>query len=858
MDRERPEWQLMVKVAFIGLALALILAFGSQAVMAQESKDKWPKRFEHPKGTVIMYQPQLEDFKDDKLTARAAVSVKKKEWKAPVFGAVWLSGRVLIDRDSRMATIDDVKVTEAKFPEAKPEQLEKLTTFLNTEMEDWSIPIGLDRMLAALEVVEKAHAGDQGLKNEPPKIIFVTHPTVLVLLDGDPKLMPVPKSPLMRVANTPFIMLYDPPAKTYYLRGGDDWLSAADLKGPWKDMETLPESLKSLEGEVQKVAKAKDKVAAKKVEAKGDKMPAVLVSTVPAELLATQGEPQYTPIAGTNLLYVSNTENNIFMDTATQQYYALLSGRWFKTKALADGPWTYVAPNQLPADFAKIPENSVKGFVLVNVAGTSQAKEAVLENFIPQTAAIDRKKATTKVEYAGAPKFEKIAATDLEYAVNTGKSVFKEGAKYYAVDQGVWYEADSPDGPWKVSVSPPKQVDQIPPSNPNYNAKYVKVYDSTEDTVTVGYTPGYTGSYVDNGTVVYGTGYSYQGYSSPEAYIPPPATYGYAAAYDPYGGSWGYQTPYYDPGSWLVAGLTAAAVGIGVVAIADNWWGYGHGYWGGGWWGAGGYNNININNIHNNVINPRPGPPGPRPPGPRPPDWRPDGRPIVHPVVSPANRANLYNRPGNENRLASLPGKPATRPVSGVAGERPGAKPERPAARPERPAAKPDRPGQAAKPQPATRPAQAKPQVRPAGGQNNVLADKNGNVYKRDNQGNWQQRQGNQWSKPGAERPATRPAAQPAARPTARPEATRPAARPEASRPAARPSMDTGQLNRDFQARQRGEARTQNFQRASAASLPAGVSRPSGGGGGGGMSRPSGGGGGGGRSGGRGGGGGRR
>ena len=157
----------------------------------------------------------------------------------------------------------------------------------------------------------------------------------------------------------------------------------------------------------------------------------------------------------------------------------------------------------------------MKGFVLVNVAGTPQAKEAVLDNSIPQTATIDRKKATTEVKYAGEPKFEKIADTDLEYAVNTGKSVFQEGTKYYAVDQGVWYEADSPNGPWQVSVNPPGEVDKIPPSNPNYNAKYVKVYDSTDDTVTVGYTPGYTGSYVDNGTVVYGTGYDYPGYSSP-------------------------------------------------------------------------------------------------------------------------------------------------------------------------------------------------------------------------------------------------------------------------------------------------------------------------------------------------------
>lgn len=833
MDRKRLAKKL-VGVAILSF-LAWTLILGRPALAANE-QDPWPKRFEHPKGTVVMYQPQLEDFKDNKLTARAAVSVKKKEWKEPVFGAVWLAANVAVDRDTRMATIDEVKVTEAKFPEATPEQLEKLTTFLNTEMAAWSIPISLDRLLAAWEVVEKAQAADQGLKNEPPKIIFVTHPTVLVLLDGDPKLMPVPKSSFMRVANTPFIMVYDPAGKTYYLRGGNDWLSAVDLKGPWKDVATLPEPLKALEGEVQKVEKAKGKAAAQKVEARGDQMPAVLVSTVPAELLSTRGEPQYTPIADTNLLFVSNTDNNIFMYTATQDYYALISGRWFKTKSLAEGPWSYVAPNQLPADFAKIPENSVKGFVLVNVAGTAPAKEAVLDNSIPQTAVIDRKKATTKVEYAGEPKFQKIAGTDLEYAENTGKSVFKEGTKYYAVDQGVWYEADSPNGPWQVSVSAPKQVDQIPPSNPNYSAKYVKVYDSTDDTVTVGYTPGYTGSYVDNGTVVYGTGYDYSGYSSPEAYIPAPATYGYAAAYDPYANSWGYQPSYYNPGSWLAAGLTAAAVGVGVAAIANNWWGHPHGYWGGGYWGAGGYNNININNIHNNVINPRPGP--------RPPHWGPDGRPIVHPVVSPGNRPNLYNRPGNQNLLASRSGAPVARPASGVAGERPGQ-------------IGAGRPGGG--PAAGTKPAQ--PKVRPAGGQNNVLADRNGQVYKRDNQGNWQQRQGNQW-KPQTT-PATRPAA--AARPSPRPE--RPAAAPRptpAARPTAapHPSFNAGQMNRDYSARQRGEARTQNFQRSQAAPRPSpspSFSRPSGGGGGGGgISRPAGGGGGGGPRGGGGGGGGRR
>jgi hypothetical protein len=819
MNRLHLASKLVGTVVFIILAGALIL--GKPALAAQ---DPWPKRLEHPNGTVIMYQPQVEDMKGDKLTAYAAVSAQKKEWKQPVFGALWLAGRVVTDRDTRMATIDEVKVTDAKFPDAKPEQLEALKTFLNEEIKDWSTTISLDRLLAALAVVEKEQGADAGLKNEPPQVIFKSHPAVLVPLDGEPKLLPVPDSKLMQVANTPFIMVYDPEGKAYYLKGGDAWMSAAEVTGAWKDVETLPAPVQALAAkmkaaEKQAVQKAGKQPARKEVEKTAGEMPEVIVSTVPAELLVTDGEPEFTPIKGTNLLFVSNTESNIFMDTGSQEYYTLLSGRWFKGKSLQTGPWSYVAPDKLPADFAKIPPESTKGFVLVNVANTQQAKEAVLDNHIPQTAAIDRKKATTEIKYAGEPKFDKIADTNLEYAVNTGKTVFKEGTKYYALDQGVWYEADSANGPWKVSVQPPQDVNKVPPSNPHYNAKYVRVYDSTDDTAYVGYTPGYTGSYVDNGTVVYGTGYNYPAYSTPSTYIPPaaPATYGYAATYDPYASTWGYQPSYYNPYSWL--GPSLVGFGAGMLTGYAIW---GHdNYYGGGWWGGGGYNYNNININHNNIYN-RNWNPGKR--------W-PDGRPIIHPVVSPANRPNLYNRPGNENRLASRPGRP---------GDRPGV-------RPDRPGPGVDRPGQAARPRPETRPVSH--QVRPAGGKNNVFADKSGNVYRRDNQGNWQQRQGNQWSKPAA---AARPAAQPS-RPSgqvSRPGGFQPSQRPaditqRSSRPsqpsAARPSYDANRMNREFQARQQGQMRTQNFQRAQSSPAFRGggsMSRP-----GGGFSRPAGGGG---------------
>jgi hypothetical protein len=815
MKKNYSAWNPMGTAILTILSLALV--FGRPALAAQ---DKWPKSLQHQNGTVIMYQPQLDNMKDDQLTAYAAVSFQKKGWKQPMFGAVWLTARVVTDRDKRMATIDQVKVTDIKFPDAKPEQLEAGKQFLNTEMQNWSFPISLDRLVASLEAVEKRRTIDEDLKNNPPQIIFKDHPAVLVLLDGEPKLLPIPDSKLMRVANTPFAMVYDPQAKTYYLKGGDTWLSASELKGPWKDMESLPANLQKLQAQMEEKKKEIAKKGGKKkppkeVEKVAGKLPEIIVATVPSELLVTDGEPEYTPIKDTNLLYVANTENNIFLKTAGQEYYTLISGRWFASKSLKDGSWKYVAPDQLPVDFAKIPPESTKGFVLVSVAGTTQAKEAVLDNSIPQTAAISRKEATITVQYAGKPKFESISGTNLQYAVNTGTAVFKEGDKYYALEQGVWYEADSPEGPWQVSVSPPSEVSKIPASNPHFNAKYVKVYSSTEDTAYVGYTPGYTGSYVDNGTVVYGTGYSYPSYSTADAYIPYQSTYGYAATYDPYESTWGYQPSYYTPWSWLGPGLVGFGLGYAVGAATNNWWR--GGYYGGGWWGSGGYyyNNVNINH---NYVNNRNWQTGNRWPGYKPgsrPGWRPGegwrpgdrpgrpgrpGRPSQMPsniYNRPGNRDRLASRPGAGDRLASRPGGPATRPVAGI-------KPGQPSARP----------------RPATR-----PQARPAKGGNNVFADRSGKVYRRDAKGNWQQRQGNQWTRAqAAARPATRPS-----RPAS---VSRPTPRPR--QPAVRPSFDANRMNRTFQSRQRGQIRTQNFQRIHSGGRPAGGGGGFRGGGGGG------------------------
>lgn len=836
-------------VVVLSTAVTLVSVFSGSVPAAT---DEWPMRFKDQKGEVVMYQPQLEDFKDDKISGRAAVSVTSKEFKEPLFGAVWLEGRVSVDRDSRTAKIYEARVTDVKFPSARADQQEKVKKFLNEEIEGDVHTIALDRLVAAMDLLEKQRAVDENLNNNPPRIIYRNQPAVLVLLDGEPKLMPITDSTLMRVVNTPFLMVYAAADKTYYLKAGDTWVSSFVVEGPYSPLASLPTALREFEEKMklerERIAKARgadagrerEMEAERKVELEKGALPEIVVSTEPAELIVTEGEPQFTPIEGTNLLYVSNSENNIFMDTTSQQYYVLLSGRWFGAMSLQDGPWSYVPSTSLPADFAKIPEGSIKGFVLVSVAGTQQAKEAVMDTYIPQTALIDRKNATIEIKYDGLPRFEAIPNTKVEYAVNTQDAVFKVSDKYYACVQAVWYESTSPNGPWKVSVEVAGELYSIPPSNPHYNSRYVKVYDSTEDTARVGYTPGYTGSYVQNDTVVYGTGYSYPAYSSPTSYVPYPSTYGYSAIYDPYASAWGYQPAYYNPYSWLVPTIVGIGAAIVMAAIVDDWWddNYYHPYYG-GWWGWGGYRYHNIYYIHHyhypnwrwDRRRPPYWRPGDRPdwrpdrpwhrdrrlhrdiplrPGDRP-DWRPRraGEPLDRFAGLPYQRSNLYKRPGMENKVVD---DKRIRPAGTERLEERRAPERRDRGRLE------------------TRPSdERRRSVEPTGKRqkpaeqmkkNNVFTDREGNVYRRDNRGNWQERGDRGWSNLDQ---SDRRQVRPPSRDTGR------SPRPEVTRPTPRSSMERNNLDREFRARERGAQRSYEFRRSQEFRPPPSAGRPRGG-----------------------------
>ena len=76
------------------------------------------------------------------------------------------------------------------------------------------------------------------------------------------------------------------------------------------------------------------------------------------------------------------------------------------------------------------------------------------EQAVPQTAAVKTTAgASFSVTYDGKPQFKPIEGTGMTYAVNTSAAVIWSGGRYYACDQGVWYESAaatgvSGGGPW--------------------------------------------------------------------------------------------------------------------------------------------------------------------------------------------------------------------------------------------------------------------------------------------------------------------------------------------------------------------------------------------------------------------------
>jgi hypothetical protein len=502
-------------------------------------------------GTVLMYQPQVSSWSNWKhIVAFSAVSYRDKTATAekPAVGTLKLEADTKVALEDRLVNLHDLKIVEANFSTLQKEQVREISTEIDKAIPDDDRVIALDRILANLNKSEIVPKNVEGIKADPPNVFFSKTPAVIVNLDGDAIWSPIKENDLKYAVNTNWDLFQHGPTNTYFLRNDATWLKATDMKGPWSPAGTLPGSFKKLPDE-ENWKDVKANLPGKALAASA--VPKVFVSTTPGELILLTGEPNYQAVPGTGLLWVGNTDSDVFRVGKTGSVYYLVAGRWFSAPDFT-GPWTFATPS-LPADFQKIPLEHERSRVLASVPGTDQAAEAVLIAQIPQTARVNTKETKApEVAFQGDPQFQPIEKTTVERAVNTDKDVFKIDGKFYMCHQGVWFVGTSASGPWEVASSVPEQIYQIPASSPSHHVTYVTVEDSSDDDwVVYAAAAGYTGMMVAWGCTVWGTGYYYPPYWGYGGfypyYYPHFPTYGYSAWYNPWTGAYGRSARVYGP-----------------------------------------------------------------------------------------------------------------------------------------------------------------------------------------------------------------------------------------------------------------------------------------------------------------------
>ncbi len=537
------------------MLLVLCLWSASMALAKQDVTDDpgWPRVVEKGGKRLTIYQPQVDSWREFAVIQfRSAISVKESGAKDERFGVLEVEARTIVNDRAREVTAQPVRreIRFANLPDSEEARLRNVVNDLLPQRQ--TMVVSLDRVLAYLEPGQQPVQKAVEVNLQPPRIFFSSRPAILLLFLGEPEFKPVASgsSDLMFAVNANWDLLYDTAGQNYYLLNGATWLTAKDpVKGPWSAVKKLPSVFTTLPNDAN-WAEVRKNIPARAPST----VPAVFAATEPAELILTDGEPRYRAIAGTKLMQVANTGSPLFLHSSEQRHYYLVAGRWFRAADL-NGPWT-AASNDLPADFAAIPDESEAAFVKASVPGTREAADAVLLASVPTSTSvsISKAKVTEKAIYTGPPDFRVIQGTTVRYAVNSPSQVFLVDGGYYWCNQGVWLVSATPAGPWTYCATVPAAIYTIPPSHPSYNVTYVQVQSATPTTIVYSQTSGYSGEYVAaTGVVMFGMGMAVgaiiaDSHHDHYAY-PPPCYYSYGRGAVYHHGYGGYVSHYAAGGS---------------------------------------------------------------------------------------------------------------------------------------------------------------------------------------------------------------------------------------------------------------------------------------------------------------------
>ena len=306
----------------------------------------WPRGYSTSSGGhLVIYQPQVAGWTGQThMVAYSAVAFTPKDAAKGELGTIRIEADTSVAMAERLVRFTNFQIAEASFPTLDKDKTREVVTEIDKAFPDDERVIGLDRVLAAVDRSQIVPKNVEGVKADPPEIFFSQTPAVLVNIDGKAIWSPIKDNDLKYAVNTNWDLFQHEPSSSFYLRVESSWLRATDLAGPWTPAASLPESFSKLPDD-DNWKDVKAAVPGKSLDPA--KTPAVFVSEKPAEIILLDGVPKYAPVPGAgNLVWVSNTESDVFRMGSSGPIYYLVSGRWF-TAPDFKGPW--IVRNAEPA-----------------------------------------------------------------------------------------------------------------------------------------------------------------------------------------------------------------------------------------------------------------------------------------------------------------------------------------------------------------------------------------------------------------------------------------------------------------------------------------------------------------------------
>lgn len=179
-------------------------------------------------------------------------------------------------------------------------------------------------------------------------IIFSPRPAFLVRIDGKPGYEDVVGTGLRRITNANVLIVIDG-SGMQYMRLAGRWLEAYDVTGDWSPAGTLPAGA---DVALQEAIRERRDDPLAGVSAR-DPMPDIVVALTPADLIVTDGEPEYARLRGTSLQQITNTTAEVFKEPTDGELYVRSKAGWFRAWT-TNGPWQRIAEGSLPADLASL------------------------------------------------------------------------------------------------------------------------------------------------------------------------------------------------------------------------------------------------------------------------------------------------------------------------------------------------------------------------------------------------------------------------------------------------------------------------------------------------------------------------